>query len=257
MANIIAPCCTERELGSILREAGGRAAMFQTQGDVTLEAFVKATMLMAGDRPRTLTIATPTLPENAMRTIRRYAELGYISTLRLMLSERPEAGVLDGSLTKDQSVALQLPAEVQLAITEKVPSLMMWQGATGIVAIQGDMPDTVEPTLHLYAGIMGGLQSLNVHAAIDPFNALFRARRVEIEQRTTADEHGQVEQIEQRTTADEHGQVEQEEQRTTADSTDGAPPVVAGSPSDNQPSETKKTRKTKKTTTDEHSEEMA
>lgn len=218
MANIIAPCCTERELGSILREAGGRAAMFQTQGDVTLEAFVKATMLMAGDRPRTLTIAMPTLPENAMRTIRRYAELGYISTLRLMLSERPEATVLDG-----------IAAEVELAITEKVPSLMMWQGATGIVAIQGDMPDAVEPTLHLYAGIMGGLQNLNVHAAIDPFNALFRARRVEIEQRTTADEHGQS---------------EQEEQRTTADSTDA--PVVSDSVADNHPSESKKTRKTKK-----------
>ena len=253
MANIIAPCCTERELGSILREAGGRAAMFQTQGDVTLEAFVKATMLMAGDRPRTLTIATPVLPENAMRTIRRYAELGYISTLRLMLSERPEAGVLGGSLTKDQSVALQLPAEVQLAITEKVPSLMIWQGATGIVAIQGDMPDVVEPTLHLYAGIMGGLQSLNVHAAIDPFDALFRARKVELvavpQQQTE-----QVEQIEQRTTADEHGQAEQGEQRTTADSTD-AVSVVAGSPSDNQPSETKKTRKTKKTKDDEEGHE--
>jgi len=242
MANIIAPCCTERELGSILREAGGRAAMFQTQGDVTLEAFVKATMLMAGDRPRTLTIATPVLPVNAMRTIRRYAELGYISTLRLMLSERPEACVLGG-----------FPAEVQLAITKKVPSLMIWQGATGIVAIQGDMPDVVEPTLHLYAGIMGGLQSLNVHAAIDPFNALFRARRVEIEQRTTADEHGQAEREEQRTTADEHGQAEQKEQRTTADSTDGAP-VVSDLVADNTP-ETKKTRKTQKAKDDEKGHE--
>jgi hypothetical protein len=197
--------------------------MFQTQGDVTLEAFVKATMLMAGDRPRTLTIATPTLPENAMRTIRRYAELGYISTLRLMLSERPEAGVLDG-----------IAAEVELAITGKVPSLMMWQGATGIVAIQGDMPDAVEPTLHLYAGIMGGVQSLNVHAAIDPFNALFRARRVEIEpvEKPDADATGEV-------GGDRNNEISESRNNEEAAAT-----------------ESKKTRKTKKTKEDEKSNQV-
>ena len=227
MANIIEPCCAERQLGQLLREAHGQAALFQTHGDVTAKLFIKDTMLLSGDRPRTLTIAASEMPQEAMRLVGRYAQLGYIATLRLMVHESAGSGLHPAFLDCNVELAL-LPDD------QPIPELMMWQGATGIVAIQGDMPDTVDPTLHLYAGIMGGLQSLNVHAAIDPFNALFRARRVEIEQRTTADEHGQA---------------EQEEQRTTADSTDGAT-VVSDLVADNTP-ETKKTRKTKKTKDDD------
>ena len=178
MHNIINPCCTERELGQLLREAHGHAVMFQTQGDVTMTTLLKATMLMSGDRPRTLTISTPTLPQEAMRLVERYAQLGYISRLRLMLEEEGQRGLVRGSELNPCTcphVPTDLPTD--LAIVPHAPSLLMWQGSTGTVVIQGHVPDVVTPALHLYAAILGGSQSVGVLNAIAPFEALFRARK--------------------------------------------------------------------------------
>ena len=186
MHNIINPCCTERELGQLLREAHGHAVMFQTQGDVTMTTLLKATMLMSGDRPRTLTISAPTLPQEAMRLVDRYAQLGYISRLRLMLEEGQEGqrGLVRGTgETEDHVPVPTVPSTdtdlpTDLAIVPHAPSLLMWQGSTGTVVIQGHVPDVVTPALHLYAAILGGSQSVGVLNAIAPFEALFRARKV-------------------------------------------------------------------------------
>lgn len=185
MKNVINPCCTERELGQLLREAHGHAVMFQTQGDVTMTTLLKATMLMSGDRPRTLTISAPTLPQEAMRLVERYAQLGYISRLRLMLEEGQEGrgdevqrGLVRGSDLNHVPVPTVPDLPTDLAIVPHAPSLLMWQGSTGTVVIQGHVPDVVTPALHLYAAILGGSQSVGVLNAIAPFEALFRARRV-------------------------------------------------------------------------------
>ena len=172
MTNIIEPCCAERQLGQLLREAHGQAALFQTNGDVTAKLFIKDTMLLSGDRPRTLTIAASEMPQEAMRLISRYAQLGYIATLRLMVHDsacralHPEF----------------LDCEVQLALLpddKPIPELMMWRGSSHTVVIQGTMPDTVTPALHLYGGQLGGNNSPAIRAATAAFEALFRARRVE------------------------------------------------------------------------------
>ncbi len=191
MNNIIEPCCAERQLGQLLREAHGQAALFQTNGDVTakLEAhgqaalfqtngdvtaklFIKDTMLLSGDRPRTLTIAASEMPQEALRLISRYAQLGYIATLRLMVHE---------SAVRALHPAF-LDCEVQLAMLpddKPIPELMMWRGSSHTVVIQGTMPDTVTPALHLYGGQLGGNNSPAIRAATAAFEALFRARRVE------------------------------------------------------------------------------
>ena len=172
MNNIIEPCCAERQLGQLLREAHGQAALFQTNGDVTAKLFIKDTMLLSGDRPRTLTIAASEIPQEAMRLVERYAQLGYISRLRLMVHE-------------SAALALHpafLDCEVQLALLpddQPIPELMMWRGSSHTVVIQGTMPDTVSPALHIYGGQLGGNNSPAIHAATAAFEALFRARRVE------------------------------------------------------------------------------
>ena len=173
MNNIIEPCCAERQLGQLLREAHGQAALFQTNGDVTAKLFIKDTMLLSGDRPRTLTIAASEIPQEAMRLVERYAQLGYISRLRLMVHE-------------SAALALHpafLDCEVQLALLpddQPIPELMMWRGSSHTVVIQGTMPDTVSPALHIYGGQLGGNNSPAIHAATAAFEALFRARRVEV-----------------------------------------------------------------------------
>ena len=184
MKNVIEPCCAERQLGQLLREAHGHAVMFQTQGDVTMTTLLKATMLMSGDRPRTLTISTPTLPQEAMRLVERYAQLGYISRLRLMLPSEGQRGQVHGSELNPRTCP-HVPSDlishfdVAIATVDTPPSLLMWQGSTGTVVIQGHVPDVVTPALHLYSAILGGSQSVGVLNAISPFEALFRARRVQ------------------------------------------------------------------------------
>ena len=169
MNNIVEPCCAERQLGQILREERGHAVMFQTNGDVTAKLFIKDTMLLSGDRPRTLTIASSEMPQEAMRLVCRFASLGYISTLRLMVHE------------SDIALHPSFPdCEVQIALLpdeQPVPELMMWRGSSQVVVIQGAMPDVTTPALHLYSGLLCGNQSSAVRAATDAFEALFRARR--------------------------------------------------------------------------------
>ena len=171
MTNIIEPCCAERQLGQLLREAHGQAALFQTNGDVTAKLFITDTMLLSGDRPRTLTIAASEMPQEAMRLISRYAQLGYIATLRLMVHESAVRALHPEFLDCEVQLAL-LPDD------KPIPELMMWRGSSHTVVIQGAMPDTVSPALHLYGGQLGGNNNPAIRAATAAFESLFRARRV-------------------------------------------------------------------------------
>ena len=191
MTNIIEPCCAERQLGQLLREAHGQAALFQTNGDVTAKLFIKDTMLLSGDRPRTLTIAASEMPQEAMRLVDRYGKLGYIATLRLMVHESTGRALHPEFLDCNVELAI-------LTDDQPVPELMMWCGSSHTVVIQGAMPDVKTPALHLYAGQLGGNNNPAVHAATAAFEALFRARRVEVEAPTVvsgfpADGEGEAE----------------------------------------------------------------
>ena len=220
MTNIIEPCCAERQLGQLLREAHGQAALFQTNGDVTAKLFIKDTMLLSGDRPRTLTIAASEMPQEAMRLVGRYASLGYIATLRLMVHESDLA--LHPAFPDCNVELAMLPDE------KPIPELMMWSGSSHTVVIQGTMPDVKTPALHLYAGQLGGNNSPAIHAATAAFEALFRARRTEdVVSGSPAD--------------------------TTPVSEPAPVPSVAMVSQQEQPKKTTR----KKTTTDEHPEEMA
>ena len=234
MTNIIEPCCAERQLGQLFREAHGHAALFQTNGDVTAKLFIKDTMLLSGDRPRTLTIAASEMPQEAMRLINRYAQLGYIATLRLMVHE------------SDLALHPVFPdCEVQIALLpddKPVPELMMWRGSSHTVVIQGTMPDTVSPVLHLYDGQLGGNNNPAIYSATAAFEALFRTRRVEVN-------HGDWnnDSSEAKIGVPVPGDSQQTEPAATSD--------VSHQTSDIAKAPKKTTRK--KTTTDEHPEEMA
>ena len=234
--NIIEPCCAERQLGQLLREAHGHAALFQTNGDVTAKLFIKDTMLLSGDRPRTLTIAASEMPQEAMRLISRYASLGYIATLRLMVHE------------SDLALHPAFPdCNIELAVLpddQPIPELMMWRGSSHTVVIQGIMPDVKTPALHLYAGQLGGNNSPAIHAATAAFEALFRARRTELKAPAVSG-----------SPADNNAaEGEDESEKPSFDEAQGTP--VPSAAVSQQPKQPKKTTR-KKTTTDEHPEEMA
>lgn len=226
--NIIEPCCAERQLGQLLREAHGHAALFQTNGDVTAKLFIKDTMLLSGDRPRTLTVAASEMPQEAMRFIGRYAQLGYIATLRLMVHESAGRALHPAFPDCEVQIAL-LPDD------QPIPELMMWRGSSHTVVIQGTMPDVKTPALHLYGGQLGGNNSPAIRAATAAFEALFRARRVEVNHGDWNNDSSEA-KIEVPVPGDS-------QQTETAATSDIAEP--------------KKKTTRKKTTTDEHPEEMA
>lgn len=240
--NIIEPCCAERQLGQLLREAHGHAALFQTNGDVTAKLFIKDTMLLSGDRPRTLTIAASEMPQEAMRLIGRYAQLGYIATLRLMVHESDLA--LHPAFPDCNIELSMLPAN------KPIPELMMWSGLSHTVVIQGTMPDVKTPALHLYAGQLGGNNSPAIYAATAAFEALFRARRVNHGDWNNDSSEAKIE-------VPVPGDSQQTEPAalSPADGEGKAEPVESAAVPQ-QPKQPKKTTR-KKTTTDEHPEEMA
>lgn len=180
--NIIEPCCAERQLGSLLRENRGHAALFQTNGDMTLQKWMKATMLMVGDRPRTLTLAVPVFTEKMMKAVAKYLQLGWVEHLRLMTTEplTQEALLHFAGMACPDADATGVAAAMELASDASVPDgLLMFTGPEGTVVVQGPMFDTITPRLCLYAGVFGRTEGLAVRSITDAWEARFRARRYE------------------------------------------------------------------------------
>ena len=209
--NIIEPCCCERQLGALLREERGHAAVFQTNGDVTLDKFLKATLNMIGDRPRTLTLclADGFSPE-AQKVIARYLCLGWIERLCLMTPTPLTAEALTAfaalvtpdALTAVSDSVADTPSPVAGdAIAVTVPSgfpaeiashldlaadaalrddALIFDGPQGTLAVYGRLPLAVTHALTLYAATLGRTDSPAVRAATDALRSRFRARRYEL-----------------------------------------------------------------------------
>lgn len=180
--NIIEHCCAERQLGSLLRESKGHAALFQTNGDMTLQKWMKATMLMVGDRPRTLTLAVPVFTEKMMKAVAKYLQLGWVEHLRLMTTEPLTQEALQhfAGMACPDADATGVVAAMELAADASVPDgLLMFTGPKGTVVVQGPMFDTITPRLCLYAGVFGRTEGLAVRSITDAWEARFRARRYE------------------------------------------------------------------------------
>lgn len=182
MNNIIEPCCAERQLPSLLREEKGHAVVFQTNGDVTLEHLMKATMLMAGDRPRVMTLAVPALTETMMAVIGRYMKLEWVGTLRLMTAEPLTPEMLERLAVQAGCDVNTLTGRLELAAAAgSSDGLLAFSGPAGTVIVQGRIIDAVTPVLSLYAGVFGKAGSPAVRVIADVWNAYFRAKRYEFQ----------------------------------------------------------------------------
>ena len=177
----IEPCCAERQLGHLFREERGHVIAFQTSGDVTFEHWMKAVVLMSGDRPRTLTLAVPVLTGAMMRPLARYMRLEWIAKLRLMTTDPIAYSVISdfaGMVGCDVNVLLE---RIELASDSSIPDGMIaFSGPDGTVAIQGRIYGEVTPGLSLYAGVFGRTDSSGVRTIMDAWNANFKARRYKV-----------------------------------------------------------------------------
>lgn len=179
--NIIEPCCAEQRVGHLLRENRGHAALMQTNGDVTLEHWIKAVMLMSGDRPRTLTLAVPILTDTIIRVVARCMRLEWVAKLRLMTTDPLTCDIVKQFAKKADCEIKAFLERIELAASVSIPDgLLAFSGPDGMVAIQGRIYDTVTPGLSLYAGIFGRTDSAGIRTIMDTWNANFRARQYEI-----------------------------------------------------------------------------
>lgn len=175
--NMIEPCCAERQVCRLLRENKEHAAVFQTNGDMTLAKWMQAVMLLSGNRPRTLTLAVPIFTEKMMATVGKYMQLEWVARLRLMTTDTMPIETLQRFAAKTGCELDALLQRTELAADTAVPDgLMMFAGTDGTVILQGAMFDTITPRLCLYAGIFGRTA---VREVADVWNARFKARRYE------------------------------------------------------------------------------
>lgn len=85
--NIIEPCCAERQLPALLREQKGRAVLFQTYGDVTFDKILNSVSSMAGNDHLTMTLCCREMTDKMQRTLKRYQEREWITTLRVLTND--------------------------------------------------------------------------------------------------------------------------------------------------------------------------
>lgn len=99
MTTIIEPCCAERQLPALLREQKGRAVLFQTYGDVTFNNILKSVSSMAGNDHLTLTLAAREVTDRMQRTLQRYQQRQWITTLHVLTDDLVgEAICIEGTL---------------------------------------------------------------------------------------------------------------------------------------------------------------
>lgn len=175
----IEPCCCENQLPRLLRQAGAHAVMFQTSGDVTISHLMKSVMLLSGERPRTLTLALPTLSAELIPLLRRYMTLEWVAHLNLILNASIEPHDVYPQLER-----IGVPMDrITVALVGDVQpmGLLMFAGDTHTVAITGHLDPTPSQGLHLYSALLGPSGSPALRSFTDPITALIKARTVEIE----------------------------------------------------------------------------
>ena len=212
---MIEPCCVEQKVCWMLREEKNHAVMMQTNGDVTLEHWMKGVMLLSGERPRTVTIAVPELTAAMQRVVCRFLKPEWVKTVRILSEKRivksekfataaepsptEQPAVSEKRIVKSEKFATAEPSpteqpavseellgfiregRVELAADEQARlGLLIFSGTDGTVVIQGEMLEAVTPGLRMYSGLFGNNGSKAVMDAIGAFEALFRSRRYEV-----------------------------------------------------------------------------
>lgn len=145
---IIEPCCCERQLPLLLKEAGdGRVAVFTTSGDVTIRLMMKSVACMVS-RCHTMTLATDgELTVELLRLLRYWIGRGWLSRVRLVtLTDQKE---LVGQELSDVTDKVEVTVDRMLRT-----SLLCFAGDGGMVVIQGDMLCDADPGLRHYSAVI-------------------------------------------------------------------------------------------------------
>ena len=235
MANMIEPCCAERQLPQLLREKKGHAVMLQTSGDVTVTAMTKAVSGMTG-RGHRMTLWVPEVTKETLAFVAKGIRLGTMRGVRLLTREdqgklvREVLADVIGMVSQEHG-AVEVVYGVDETLTDDV---LMFDGPQGVVVLHGTMVQKVEPGLHLYGGIFATDADIVTAVIGDAIESRTRLRGADVisEQRTDTDGTDEGEEPASSVVS---------EQRTDTDGTDNVAGSVGDTP-DEKPSKKKKTK---------------
>ena len=143
---MIEPCCCERQLPQLLKEANGMTMMF-TNGDVTLDHFFRSVSSLAGTRHKMmLVMAEPDV--QVMRWLRYWLQRGW--TTEVQLTTKTDCKELV------QTELEGLTERISLAIDDTLQSeLVSFEGDGGTVVVAGRMLSEITAGLTTYACYSG------------------------------------------------------------------------------------------------------
>ena len=117
-------------------------------------------------------------PAAILTTVSKYLRLGWVKKLRLMTPSPLTYNDIKHLAEQTEGTVEDLLPHLELAADSTITNgLLQFDGTDGTVIIQGIIPATVTPALHLYAGIFGRTDGKAIRTITDTTNAHFRARR--------------------------------------------------------------------------------
>jgi hypothetical protein len=164
---MIEPCCCERQLPQLLKEANGMTMMF-TNGDVTLDHFFRSVSSLAGTRHKMmLVMAEPDV--QVMRWLRYWLQRGW--TTGVQLTTKTDCKELV------QTELEGLTERISLAIDDTLQSeLVSFEGDGGTVVVAGRMLSEMAAGLTTYACYSGKGRGI-VAQLLEAVEARHNARR--------------------------------------------------------------------------------
>lgn len=179
----IAPCCVDKDLPKVMKEAKGGFCFFQTNGDVTLEKLLGAVSRLAGDE-HVIVLTVPEVDVMMLRTLAYYFRRGWTQAL-LLLTQRSQKELveseLSGYLDRVHYAVDPLVLDSQLAIIgcdTKGTGIFVSSARPPLsLVIQGAMLSQADFSLSLYATWLGSNKDVLLQA-IDPVIAKLKMKAV-------------------------------------------------------------------------------
>ncbi|MCR5578733.1 MAG: hypothetical protein K6F74_05925 [Prevotella sp.] len=177
----IEPCCIDKQLPKVMKEAKGGFCFFQTSGDVTLEKLLGAVSRLAGDE-HVIVLTVPEVDVMMLRTLAYYFRRGWTQAL-LLLTQRSQKELveseLSGYLDRVHYAVDPLVLDSQLAIIGCDTKDTKGSGTfvSLSLVIQGAMLSQADFSLSLYAAWLGNDKDVLLQA-IDPVIAKLKMKAV-------------------------------------------------------------------------------
>ena len=178
----IEPCCIERQLPGLLKTAGG-ACFFQTNGDITLQKLMDATVPMVGSR-HTLVLTVAELDAGIIRTLEQYLRREWTAAAMILtrtVQTELISQELQPYLDRIHYAADPLVIDSMLAVLgtgswEEQSEAQVPVPMTALV-IQGAILGQPDFSLSLYSAWLGN-DPTTIKSAIDPIIAKLKTKPI-------------------------------------------------------------------------------